>query len=328
MCAEISCCNIPPRTLINYTIHFFRGFGAFFLFGWAGSSRFSGKVVLENYRQKKNPQIKNSPRLFWYYMAKPAFWMAVKLKSIVLASAALLLAAVLLVLNWASGSYAVFFGGTTRRLPIYSVGRDDKYISISFDCAWGADHTSDILSALSAYGVKATFFTVQFWAENYPEYLLRISEEGHEVGTHSRTHPHMSQLSEEDIRSELQTSSQAISAVTGKKVELFRPPFGDYDDLLISTAEDMGLYTIQWDVDSLDWQDGNTAQSIALRVINKVQSGSIILMHNNGEHTAEAVPIILQTLIARGYKFIPIGDLIYRGNFTIDSNGRQHPLQA
>lgn len=261
-------------------------------------------------------------------MAKPAFWMAVKLKSIVLASAALLLAAVLLVLNWASGSYAVFFGGTTRRLPIYSVGRDDKYISISFDCAWGADHTSDILSALSAYGVKATFFTVQFWAENYPEYLLRISEEGHEVGTHSRTHPHMSQLSEEDIRSELQTSSQAISAVTGKEVELFRPPFGDYDDLLISTAEDMGLYTIQWDVDSLDWQDGNTAQSIALRVINKVQSGSIILMHNNGEHTAEAVPIILQTLIARGYKFIPIGDLIYRGNFTIDSNGRQHPLQA
>ena len=126
----------------------------------------------------------------------------------------------------------------------------------------------------------------------------------------------------------MQTSSQAISAVTGKKVELFRPPFGDYDDLLISTAEDMGLYTIQWDVDSLDWQDGNTAQSIALRVINKVQSGSIILMHNNGEHTAEAVPIILQTLIARGYKFIPIGDLIYRGNFTIDSNGRQHPLQA
>ena len=242
------------------------------------------------------------------------------------AAAALGFAAVILALIiWvqATGAYARFTGGTVRTLPIYSVEREDKKIAITFDCAWGTDHTDAILDALAKANARATFFMVEFWAEKYPEYVKKIDEAGHEIGTHGSTHSYMSKLSEEQIRRELQTSSEAITAVTGKPVEVFRAPYGDYDDLLIQTASDMGLYTIQWDVDSLDWKD-LSASEITIRLAGKAKSGSILLCHNNGLHTAEALPAVLATLQNSGYEFVPVGELIYRENFTVDANGRQH----
>lgn len=221
-----------------------------------------------------------------------------------------------------SGGYAVYCGRTNRAIPIYCVEREDKKISISFDCAWGVEYTDEILRVLKENDVKATFFMVQFWTEKYPEYVKKIRDYGCETGTHSATHPYMSKLSEEEIRKELKTSSEAIEKITGEKVELFRAPYGDYDDLLVNTATDMGFYTIQWDVDSLDWKNLSAAEIVS-RVTGAVRSGSIILCHNNGLHTAEALPVILTTLKSRGYEFVGIGDLIYRDGNRIDSTGKQ-----
>ena len=217
---------------------------------------------------------------------------------------------------------AVWWSSGARSLPVYSVERQDNKIAISFDCAWGADYTRTILEHLAAANVRATFFCVQFWAETYPDVLKEISDAGHEVGTHSATHSYMSRLSEEEIRAELTGSCAAIEAATGKKVDLFRPPYGDYDYLLIDTCLDMGILPIQWDVDSLDWKD-LTAQEIVFRIAEHTQSGSIILCHNNGLHTAEALPAVIDSLRAKGFEFVPIGELVYRENYTIDAAGRQ-----
>lgn len=211
---------------------------------------------------------------------------------------------------------------STRSLPIYSVAREDKKIAISFDCAWGVDYTDKLLDVMDKNGVRCTFFAVEFWVEKYPEYAQKIVDAGHELGTHSRTHSYMSKQTESEIRDELKTSSDAIERVTGQKPTLFRAPFGDYDNLLVDTAKDMGLYTIQWDVDSLDWKN-LSATEIALRVVNGTKEGSIILCHNNGLHTAEALPMIFSTLQNKGYEFVPIGELIYKDNYVIDHNGRQ-----
>ena len=215
----------------------------------------------------------------------------------------------------------VYWSGN-RALPIYNVDRSDNKISISFDCAWGVEYTDQILNNLAQGKVRATFFTVQFWAEEHADYLKKIDEQGHEIGTHSATHSYMSRLSETEIKAELSSSSEAITAVTGKAVELFRPPYGDYDDLLIETCNNLGIYPIQWDVDSLDWKD-LSASDIAARIVERTRSGSIILCHNNGLHTAEALPIIIDTLRAKGFEFVPIGELIYRENYTIDHTGKQ-----
>lgn len=249
-----------------------------------------------------------------------------KLKNLVVAALAALLITVLSVSVYFTGAYAVYYGNTPRLIPIYSVEREDKVVSISFDCAWGTDYTDGILNALKVSNVRATWFMVEFWTDKYSDFVKKIDAAGHEIGTHSSTHSYMSKQNAEEIKLELSSSSEAIESITGKKVELFRPPYGDYDNELIKTASEMGFYTIQWDVDSLDWKD-LSASDIAMRVINAVTSGSIILMHNNGLHTAEAVPIILETLKNRGYSFVPIGELIYRENYTIDGTGRQIPAK-
>ncbi len=210
-----------------------------------------------------------------------------------------------------------------RSLPIYSVETAEKKVAISFDCAWGVEHTDTLLDLMAKNGVRCTFFAVEFWVEKYPEYAEKIVAAGHELGTHSRTHPYMSKLSKKEIQDELTTSSKAIEKRTGQKVTLFRPPYGDYNDTLIDACKEMGLYPIQWDVDSLDWKNLSGTE-IAMRVINGAKNGSIILCHNNGLHTAEALPMIFSTLQNRGYEFVPIGELIYKENYTIDHNGRQH----
>ncbi len=244
-----------------------------------------------------------------------------------MAFATAVMLAVLSISVYFTGAYAVFYGNTPRLVPIYSVEREEKVCAITFDCAWGTEYTDAILSALKNSSVRATFFMVEFWAEKYPGFVKKIDESGCEIGTHSSTHSYMSKLNAEGIKAELSTSSQAIKDVTGKEVELFRPPYGDYDDELIKTASELGYYTIQWDVDSLDWKD-LSASDIAMRVINGVKNGSIILMHNNGLHTAEAVPVILETLKNRGYSFVPVGELILRENYVIDGTGRQKPAQS
>ena len=212
---------------------------------------------------------------------------------------------------------------SSRSLPIYSVATEEKKVAISFDCAWGVDYTEKLLDIMEKNDVRCTFFAVQFWVEKYPEYAAKIVDSGHELGTHSRTHSYMSKLSKEQIIDELTTSAQAIEKATGQKTNLFRAPYGDYNNLLIDTAKELSLYTIQWDVDSLDWKNLSGTE-IALRVVNGVKNGSIILCHNNGLHTAEALPMIFSTLKNRGYTFVPIGELIYKENYTLDSSGKQH----
>ncbi len=219
----------------------------------------------------------------------------------------------------------VFYGGNLRKLPIYYVKTEQKKIAISFDCAWGVDYTDALLDTMQKENVKSTFFMVEFWTEKYPDYVKKISELEHEVGTHSATHPYMSKLNKEAIVKELTTSSLAIEKITGKKVEVFRPPYGDYDDLLIDTASELGLYVIQWDVDSLDWKN-LSAREIEKRVVSRVKNGSIVLFHNQGLHTSEALPSIIKTLKKQGYQFVTVGELIYRTNYQMDVDGAQRSL--
>lgn len=235
--------------------------------------------------------------------------------------------AVIITLSILIGSKTInVFSKNERKLPIYSVQKNEKVISISFDAAWGSDKTKGILDLLKKYDVKATFFLVEFWTEKNKDIVKEIYESGHAIGTHSKTHSNMSKLSKEQIESELKSSSKVIEDITGNKVTLFRAPYGDYDDLLIDCAKDLGLYTIQWDVDSLDWK-GLTGKEISSRILNRVKNGSIILCHNNSEHILDALPLILPTLKENGYKFVRIDDLIYKENYKMAHDGTQVPLE-
>lgn len=246
----------------------------------------------------------------------------IKLKSIKFLLLVLLVAILLSVNLGGNVAASVYFNNALRKVPIYYVNTQNQQVAISFDAAWGADKTEKIMSICKEYNVNATFFLVGFWVEDYPEIAKKIAKNGFEIGTHSNTHPDMAKISAEKQKLELETSLNIIKKTTGVDAKLFRPPFGAYNDSLISTAESLGLTTIQWDVDSLDWK-GISAMEITNRVLNGVRNGSIILCHNNSDHILDALPIMLDRLQKKGYTVSCVGDLILKGDYVIDNNGMQ-----
>ena len=219
-------------------------------------------------------------------------------------------------------SESVYLGYASRRVPIYSVKTDEKKVALTFDAAWGADKTSQIVKILKDNNVGGTFFLVGFWSEKYQDKIKEIDAAGITIGTHSNTHPKMSTLSQDKIKYELSHSCELIEKVTNKKVQFFRPPFGDYNDTLLVTADALGLKTIQWDVDTLDWK-GLSANEILNRVKATVKNGSIILMHNNSDHIVEALPLIISYLKSQGYEMVNIDKLVYESDYSINNNGLQ-----
>ena len=216
------------------------------------------------------------------------------------------------------------FAKSNRKLPVYRVDNgEEKTIAISFDAAWGADKTRKIVEILKEKGAKATFFLVGFWVDAYKDEVVYLADSGMELGNHSKNHPHMSTLDAAKDKEEIEYVNLAVRNLTGITPKVFRAPFGEYDDKLISTVEECGMKAIQWDVDSLDWK-GISGEEIVKRVVGKVKSGSIILCHNNSDHILDALPVILDELTAKGYKFVTISELVYGEDYTIDAQGVQH----
>ena len=230
----------------------------------------------------------------------------------------------ILIINKSNNFDLISVFSSTKELPIYSVERQDKKIAISFDAAYGDEYTLDILDTLDKNKIKSTFFLVKFWIDKYPHQVKEIYNRGHEIGNHSATHPNMSTLSREQIIEEINSTGQAIFELTQEEPILFRPPFGDYNDLLIQTCRELGYYPIQWDIDSLDWKELGV-QSVVDTVTRNVESGSIVLFHNNAKYIKEYLPIVIERLLEKGYEIVPVSELIHFDNYTIDNSGRQIP---
>ncbi|HPU01020.1 MAG: polysaccharide deacetylase family protein [Firmicutes bacterium] len=214
---------------------------------------------------------------------------------------------------------ATVVGQGERLVPIYYVDTNEKKVAFSFDASWGAERTEKILQILKENEIKTTFFLTGFWVEAYPHYVKLIAEEGHEIGNHTLTHPHLNSLTKEEIKAELKNVEEMIQQVSGQKTTLFRPPFGEYNNQVIEAASELGYKTIQWSIDSLDWQN-LSREEIIERVTSRAHKGAIILFHNNGLHTADALPEIIAYYRKHGYEILPVSQLIYHEDYYIDPN--------
>lgn len=210
----------------------------------------------------------------------------------------------------------------TRLLPIYCVDSSQKCVALTFDAAWGNEDTQELIDTLGKYNAKATFFLVGSWVDKYPESVKALSDAGHSIQNHSNTHPNLPQLSTEGIEKEITLCNEKITKITKKTPTLIRPPYGDYSNSLIECVNSLGMYAIQWDVDSLDWKN-LSADEIYNRVVNNVKNGSIVLFHNAALNTPEALGKILKKLSDDGYKFVTVENLIYKSGYSIDHTGKQ-----
>lgn len=239
------------------------------------------------------------------------------------------MAAVVLVFGIVSFAPSVITVSNTvgdRELPIYCVQTDEKKVALSFDAAWGNEDTQTLMEILDKHGVTVTFFMTGQWVEKYPDDVKMIASKGHDLGNHSESHPNMSQLTNKQVKEELQNVHDKVKELTGVEMNLFRPPFGDYDNDVILTAKSCGYHTIQWDIDSLDWKDYGV-DSIINTVVNNdhLGNGSIILMHNGAKYTPEALESVIIGLKDKGYELVPISQLIMQEDYHLDHEGRQIP---
>ena len=197
-------------------------------------------------------------------------------------------------------------GASQRALPIYSVETEKPLVSLGINCAWDDSDIDRLLELLDRHGVEATFFFVGDWCDKYPDAVKRIAAAGHELGSHSDTHPDMTKLSREQIEQQLARSGEKIEMLTGIRPTLFRAPSGAYDNEVVQTARALGWEVIQWS-----------------NVIKQAAPGDIMLFHAGKPNTAAALDTVLTELTARGYRFVPVGELIYPAPYTLDHTGRQ-----
>ena len=160
------------------------------------------------------------------------------------------------------------------------------------------------------------------WVEKNPNEVKKIYDEGHEIGSHSDTHPHVNNLSYEKNIQEIENSNDKIEKITGKRTNLYRAPYGEYNQTVIKAATDNGYYTIQWSLDTLDYT-GLTGEEMWNRIKDKISAGDIILMHSGTKHTADSLEMIINNIKNKGLDIVKVSDLIYKENYTIDINGEQ-----
>jgi peptidoglycan/xylan/chitin deacetylase (PgdA/CDA1 family) len=170
-----------------------------------------------------------------------------------------------------------------------------------------------IYDVLLRYNVPATFFMGGDWMRTHPdETLLLAQNPNFEMGNHSWDHPDLPDLSEAQISQEIVKTQDMLYKLTGRQARLFRLPSGLYNDLVLSVLAWHGLYTIQWDVETGDPDPTIDAVRMNRAVRERVQNGSIIIMHANGRgwHTAEALPEMIKYLLAQGYTLVTVSQLI------------------
>ena len=140
-----------------------------------------------------------------------------------------------------------------KQVPIYKVDTKEKKLAFTMNCAWEADDMDIILDTLSKNKVHITFFIVGDFARKYPEVVKKISDAGHEIANHSNTHPHVNGLNLERNKEEIEMCSDEIERITGNKTNLYRGPYGEYNDTVINAAKSLNHKTIQWSIDTLDY---------------------------------------------------------------------------
>jgi polysaccharide deacetylase family sporulation protein PdaB len=195
---------------------------------------------------------------------------------------------------------------------IYSIETDKKLIALTFDISWGKVRPDPILDVLEQKNVKnATFFLSSPWSQSQPEIVKRIMDMGYEIGSHGHKHVNYSQLSDEEIRKQIQTAHRILNEIINKEPNLIRLPNGDFDKRVLKIADDLGYRVIQWDTDSRDWMNPGV-DKIIQRVVQKAHPGDIVLLHasDSCKQTHEALPVIIDKLRQQGYQFVTVSELI------------------
>ncbi|MEP9352206.1 polysaccharide deacetylase family protein [Xanthobacter sp. KR7-65] len=187
---------------------------------------------------------------------------------------------------------------------------DGNFIALTFDDGPSPETTPRLLQMLRERNIKATFFVLGNMVAKHPEVLKMIADEGHEIGSHSWSHPQLTRISMASVDKELGNTSEAIFQATGKRPIYLRPPYGSMKPSLRTYIEDKyGLTIVNWSVDPNDWKNRNS-QAVYDAIMAQVKPGAIVLSHDIYPSTVDAMPRVLDDLAAKGYKFATLSQMV------------------
>ncbi len=250
----------------------------------------------------------------WVYMCKK--------RTLLQIGGALLLAAAALTFSAREAAVPAVSYGKDR--PIYSVETAENKLCVTFDAAWDEEDTDALLAILKKYNATATVFAVAQWAQSHPDAVVKFKNAGHTVQIHSFDHTLYTEMSRGELLDDLAACSETLASLTGVPPTLVRVPSGEYTPRVIRTIYTVGLYPIQWDVDSLDYT-GLSVREITDRVTSQARNGSIILFHTGVKNTPAALDRILAHFTQKGFRFVPVEELILKDRYYTDETGRHFP---
>ncbi|TYR77479.1 polysaccharide deacetylase family protein [Rossellomorea vietnamensis] len=193
-------------------------------------------------------------------------------------------------------------------LPIYRGNPEKPMASFIINVAWGNEYIPDMLAVLKKHQIYATFFLEGRWVKQNPELAKMIAESGHEIGNHSFSHPKMETLTPQKIREEMSKTNEIIEATTGRRVSLFGPPSGGFNDEVVKIADELKMKTILWSVDTIDWQKPSP-NVIVERVTSKLHNGALILMHPTAS-TSSALPSLIMAIKQKELRIGTVSSLL------------------
>ena len=185
-------------------------------------------------------------------------------------------------------------------------GLEGKFVALTFDDGPNEDYTEKLLDGLKERNVRATFFLMGQNIEGNEEIVKRMKAEGHLIGNHSYSHVQLTKAGSDAVCQAVDRTSRMIEEITGERPQYMRPPYGDWNEELECRV---GMTTVLWSVDSLDWKLRNTNR-VVKRVLKDVENGDIILMHDIFPTSVEAALEIVDTLTKRGYTFVTVDELL------------------
>ena len=183
----------------------------------------------------------------------------------------------------------------------------EKKIAITFDDGPHPYYTPQILDGLKERGVTATFFLTGEGAEQNPEIVRRMYEEGHLIGNHTYSHLQLNESNGERFKQELIRTNEILAEITGEEVQYVRPPYGSWNRQF---EKELNMIPVLWTIDPLDWCSNNAA-CIAQKVCAKAEENAIILMHDQYKTSVTAALEIIDTLIAQGYEFVTVEEILF-----------------
>jgi polysaccharide deacetylase family sporulation protein PdaB len=195
--------------------------------------------------------------------------------------------------------------------PLRRVLTPRNEVALTFDISWGTTVPPKVADILKRYGVRSTIFVSGPWARQNPDLVRRLASDGHELASHGYAHQNMSAWDADQISQAITRTHQVLKELTGQEARYIRPPNGDYDDLVISTAAELGYTVVIWSQDSRDWMNPGP-QKIVDRLLSRTGPGDIVLMHasNTCNQTDTALPLVIEGLRAKGLVLVTLTELL------------------